>query len=410
MPKLIFCDLNESLVKKVKELFKQNQNNKWNTELEAVCGDVFECQKQNEGYKICTASNPDFHMGGGLDKLIADRFSQEIGKLKEFDYTDDIFYTISVDSDLKATEKIITRALIGIFAFRYVNLIFTGLGSSIGGMSEDDFLECLKKVVSADLHYANLSNANLSSANLSNADLHSADLHYANLSNANLSSANLSSAYLHNANLSNANLSNANLSNVDLHSADLHSANLINVNLSYANLRSADLSYANLSSAYLHNANLRLADLHNANLRLANLSSANLSSANLRSADLSSANLSQIVNFFDPLKWLKENFEFDEKGLIVYKRIGTTAFKSPNNWIIEPNSIIEELGVNPLPTVDCGSGVNFGTLDWCQKEYTDSSLWKCRINWMDLASVVVPYNTDGRARCQRLELLEKITG
>ena len=277
MSKLIFCDFNESLVNKVKTLFYQNQNNKWNTELEAVHGDIFECQKQNQGYKICTASNPDFEMGGGLDKLIADKFGDEIDKPKEFNYTDNIFYTVSVNNDLKATKEIITRALIGIFGYRHKNLIFSGIGTAIGGMSEEDFLECLEKA---------------------------------------------------------------------------------------------------------------------------------LSSANLSSADLRSADLSQVKGIFDPLKWLKENFESDKKGLIVYKRIGDTSYTTPSNWVIKPKSIIEELGVNPLPTVDCGSGVNFATLEWCKKEYTHSDLWKCRINWMDLASVVVPYNTDGKARCQRLELLE----
>jgi len=307
MSKLIFCDLNESLVNKVKALFDQNQNNKWDVKLEAVCNDIFECQKQNQGYKICTASNPDFKMGGGLDKLIADKFSDEIDDPKEFSWTDNIFYTVSVNSNLQATKEIITRALIGIFGYRHKDLIFSGLGTAIGGMSEDDFVECLKNV----LRYANLRRANLSSADLS----------------------------------------------------------------------SADLSYANLSYA-------------------------NLSSANLSSANLSSANLSKITNFFDPLIWLQKNFESDKKGLIVYKRIGNTSYTTPSDWVIKPKSIIEELGVNPLPTIDCGSGVNFATLEWCKKEYTSSDLWKCRINWIDLASVVVPYNTDGKARCQRLELLE----
>jgi len=55
--------------------------------------------------------------------------------------------------------------------------------------------------------------------------------------------------------------------------------------------------------------------------------------------------------------------------------------------------------------------VNFATLEWIkQREYAscDVTVWRCRIEWMDLAGVVVPYNTDGKARCSRLRLLEAV--
>ena len=32
-------------------------------------------------------------------------------------------------------------------------------------------------------------------------------------------------------------------------------------------------------------------------------------------------------------------------------------------------------------------------------------LWRCRIRWIDLADLVVPYHTDGKARAGRVELL-----
>ena len=77
----------------------------------------------------------------------------------------------------------------------------------------------------------------------------------------------------------------------------------------------------------------------------------------------------------------------------------------PDTWKIEPASFVEEV-VNPLPTIDCGCGVNFGTLGWVNANYGNADIWRCRIRWEDLAGVVVPYNTDGKARCSRLELLE----
>ena len=62
--------------------------------------------------------------------------------------------------------------------------------------------------------------------------------------------------------------------------------------------------------------------------------------------------------------------------------------------------------VNPDRCTDCGSGVNFGSREWCERNYTEADLWRCRIEWEDLADVVVPYGTDGKARCARLRLLE----
>ena len=218
-------------------------------------------------------------------------------------------------------------------------------------------------------------------------DLRDADLSYANLSAANLSYANLSDANLRAANLS---------------AANLRDADLINANLRAANLRAADLSYANLSYA-----DLRAADLRDANLSAADLSAADLSAADLRAANLSDANLSGVMGLLDPVEWLKTNFETDAEGVIVYKRIGETEFDAPSHWAVEPGAYLTEV-VNPTRTVECGCGVNFGTRDWCRWHYEMATLWRCRIEWWDLAGVVVPYNTDGKARCARLRLIEPV--
>ena len=212
----------------------------------------------------------------------------------------------------------------------------------------------------------------------------SGDLSYANLSAANLSAANLSYA----------DLSAANLSAADLRAADLRAADL----------RAADLGYANLSDANLRAANLSYANLSGVDLRAANLRAANLSYANLSGVDLSG-----VMGLLDPVDWLQTNFETDAEGVIVYKRIGAgaTAYSPPAHWTIEPGAYLTEV-VNPTRTVECACGVNFGTRDWCQDEYNGATLWRCRIEWWDLAGVVVPYNTDGKARCARLRLIEPV--
>lgn len=179
-------------------------------------------------------------------------------------------------------------------------------------------------------------------------------------------------------------------------------------NISYlygANLSGADLSDANLSGANLSGADLSGAYLDGADLSGADLSGAYLDGADLSGADLSYVNLSGVTGLLSTSVWCKQNLEHDSLGYIVYKRIGQTAFVCPNSWKITPGSIITEV-VNPLPTQDCGCGVNFGTLDWCKRNHKRATLWKCRILWEDASGIVVPYNTDGKARCERLELLE----
>jgi hypothetical protein len=90
----------------------------------------------------------------------------------------------------------------------------------------------------------------------------------------------------------------------------------------------------------------------------------------------------------------------------VYKTFG--AYYKNDEWNVESNAYIEE-NVNPLPTNECGCGINFATLAWVKKDSGESKeIWRCRISWMDSCSIVVPYNTDGKARCGRMQLLEVV--
>ena len=218
------------------------------------------------------------------------------------------------------------------------------------------------------------------------ADLRDADLYGANLSDANLSGANLR---------------NANLRNTDLWNADLRCANLRGANLSDADLRGADLYGANLSGANLRNANLGGADLSGADLRNANLGGANLSGANL-----SDANLSGAENLLSSVDYLRNNFECTAEGIIAYK-VFNAMYSPPTKWKIQPKSVITE-NVNANRTNDCGCGINVATLEWVLREYSEEEIWKVLIRWEWLCGVVVPYNTDGKIRCERVELVEMI--
>ena len=190
-----------------------------------------------------------------------------------------------------------------------------------------------------------------------------------------------------------ADLSYANLYGADLRGADLRGADLYGANLSYANLYGAILSNLNL-----RNLDLRDADLSYASLRGANLRYINLRGANLRGADLSGAK-----GLVIPSEYIAQHFERVKDGYIGYKTFGGE-FPPPDSWAIKPGEIITET-VNPNRTDNCGSGINIAPLDWAKSNY-QVDIWQVLIRWEWLADVVVPYNTDGKIRCGKAELVK----
>ena len=174
----------------------------------------------------------------------------------------------------------------------------------------------------------------------------------------------------------------------------------IRANLSRANLSDANLSDANLSYANLRGANLCYADLSDANLSRANLRYANLSRANL-----SDANLSGASGLIDATDYIGAHFERVKDGYIVYKTFGGS-YSKPDSWTIEPGAIIEEV-CNPNRTDVCGCGINVAPIEWVKENYK-GDVYKLLIRWEWLAGVVVPYNTDGKIRCSRAQIIGKV--
>ena len=196
--------------------------------------------------------------------------------------------------------------------------------------------------------------------------------------------------------------SGADLSGENLSGADLSTANLCRANLSGAGLSGADLSGANLIGADLSGANLSTA-----NLRWANLSGANLSGANLCWANLSGANLSGATGLLSTVDFLEAHFERTDAGYIAYKTFNVT-YAAPAAWEIKKGAVISE-NVNFDRCTECGCGVNVAPLEWVKREYGNLSIWKVLIRWEWLCGVCAPYMSDGKIRCERVELLEVVT-
>lgn len=168
---------------------------------------------------------------------------------------------------------------------------------------------------------------------------------------------------------------------------------------------------ANLSGADLSGADLIGADLSTAYLIGADLSGATLYSANLSGANLSGAILNDATGLLNPIDYLAEKFERTEDGYVVYKVFNGCyepplkwKVEPPAKWKIEPGEIITE-EVNFCRTNECGCGINAAPLEWVKREYPGKDIYKLLIKWEWLAGVVVPYNTDGKIRCARAQII-----
>lgn len=175
-----------------------------------------------------------------------------------------------------------------------------------------------------------------------------------------------------------------------------------------ANGVKADLRMANLSGADLSGANLSRANLSVADLSGANLSVADLGGANLIVADLSGADLSRAKGLLSAVNFMKAHFERTPDGYVAYKMF-SCEYAIPKGWKIEPGSVITE-NVNFNRTEECGYGINVAPKEWVKRQYGHKGLdiWKVLIRWEWLCGVCVPYNTDGKIRCERVELLEVV--
>ena len=200
-------------------------------------------------------------------------------------------------------------------------------------------------------------------------------------------------------------LAEYNLSGADLGDADLRRAYLSDADLSGADLRRADLGDADLSGADLRRANLSDANLSDANLSGADLRRADLRRADLGDANLSDANLSGADGLLSAINYMEAHFERTNEGYIVYKTFGSQYRPNPN-WKIKKGSIIEET-VNHTRTQECGCGINVAPLEWV-KQNCVGDIYELLIKFEWLSEVCVPYNTDGKIRCGRVEIIEKV--
>ena len=195
------------------------------------------------------------------------------------------------------------------------------------------------------------------------------------------------------------------LHDVDLHGVDLSNKDLRRVDIHYSNLSGVDLRGSNLTHANLTGTNLTNALLADTDLSHTILMGCNLDGTVLRGANMRHTMLNGAKNVHSPINYLKEHFEFTTEGLIAYKVFGHV-YSPPSYWKIEKGSVITEncnFNRNDL----CGGGINVATFNWVT-HHCKGEVWKVLIRWEWLPGVIVPYNTDGKIRCEKCELVEVV--
>ena len=258
----------------------------------------------------------------------------------------------------------------------------------------------------AMLKDANLSRSNLSDSRFESASMQNVDAQYvqaddAEFLRATLKGANFSGAVMHRVRFPEVKGDNMKFIQATMNRAYMQNFHGVGCDFTGAMMRNGDISYSDMEQANFGAADLDAVDMSSCRMRYSMFDV----NTNLEWANLRDVNLSGCVGLIDPSDWMEENFERTDEGYRVFKVFGKT-YISPEHWFISPGSVIREV-VNPNRTVGCACGVNFAHKEWFGNDELPL-LWECLLEWRDLPAVVVPFNTDGKARCSRLTLVGKV--
>lgn len=155
-----------------------------------------------------------------------------------------------------------------------------------------------------------------------------------------------------------------------------------------------------INSSYVHITECNVAQISFKGCDLRGLVCSNTSTDNMNFSG---------CEVFSPSQWIKENCRFTESGsILVYKKIGDTDYPMPSYWVIEPGSFITE-ATNPSVMEPCACGVNVGTLQWIVENYGYAGIWECEIIPEDFFGVVIPIQTNGKFRANRVKLVRLLS-
>lgn len=216
--------------------------------------------------------------------------------------------------------------------------------------------------------------------------LYSVNFDFRDLNRSNFVNTEIELGSMTKTNLNYSNFEHSSFSMISAPEADFSHSSFYDVKFRATSLKKADFSYTSLINVTFFHCSLMEA----------NFTGAVFSNVSFPFSDLSGAK-----GFSDPSDFIAK-LEHTPDGVIVYKTFNQF-YDSPSYWEIAPGKILkEECDTNR--TVLCSYGINVGTLDWVNKN-TSGPIWRCLIRWEWLPGVVVPFNTNGLFRCNRLEII-----
>ena len=119
---------------------------------------------------------------------------------------------------------------------------------------------------------------------------------------------------------------------------------------------------------------------------------------------------------------IKKYFKTTNQGIIAYK-VFNQYYPAPEDWKVEAGATITHLS-NRNAYDRCGEGINVSTMNWICKnaafsafcknaafDFSDSkiTIWKVLIPWKEAVGITVPYDFEGKIRCESIKLLEPLT-
>ena len=193
-------------------------------------------------------------------------------------------------------------------------------------------------------------------------------------------------------------------------SVEFHKSNFTDVNAWKCDFSNADFSGCDLTRAYFNECDLRSANFSGAELIGTRFIKCKLDGAAFDESVAHRPVFNGSTGMFDPIEFMANHFERTEEGYIAYK-IFDGMYKMPEDWDIKPGSVIAE-NANLNPFDNCGCGINVAPLEWVRafrlkNDAFDQPIWRCLIRWEWLPGVVVPFGTNGKIRCNRVEILDK---
>ena len=229
-----------------------------------------------------------------------------------------------------------------------------------------------------------------------------------------------------------------------LKSVDIDGKLLLNSNLNKAILKDvcfnkSKIRKSSFKDSYIENCSFIDSDIWATSFKRSKISKTNFTDANLemnsfdeaeiRECDFTNSiwsrcsftgsSFSGSKGLISSIDYLEKTFKKTEQGYIAYKKFGQF-YNIPNYWDIREGSILDEV-INSNRFEDCGAGINVSTLNWLDEHLIfaatlygfsakdKTGIWEVLIPFKWLSGVCVPYNTDGKIRCERVKLIKELT-